>query len=160
MREQGDTLILRAHLARANPQWKALAAGDEALVIFQALEHYISPSWYATKAETHKVVPTWNYIIVQARGPVSVQDAADWKHAQVDALTSEHEQGRAEPWASVTHRSPSGGADRGIVGIEMTVTLAPPARRSTARTARKPIVRASSPGLRANAIRQVRPWRT
>jgi transcriptional regulator len=123
VREQGDTLILRAHLARANPQWKALAAGDEALVIFQALEHYISPSWYATKAETHKVVPTWNYIIVQARGPVTVQDAADWKHAQVDALTSEHEQGRAEPWAVGDAPEPFVEAQmRGIVGIEMTVT--------------------------------------
>lgn len=122
VREDGETLVLRAHLARANPQWKALAAGDETLVIFQSIEHYISPSWYATKAETHKVVPTWNYVIVQARGPVTVQDTADWKHAQVDALTAEQEQGRAEPWA--VQDAPEAFVDaqmRGIVGIEMRV---------------------------------------
>src|SRR5579871_477784 len=62
--ENGDTL--RAHMARANPQLDDLRAGAEALVIFQGPQAYISPSWYATKQEHGKVVPTWNYIVVQA----------------------------------------------------------------------------------------------
>ncbi len=59
---------LQAHVARANPQWRDLAVSKEALVVFQGVEHYVTPSWYATKQETHKVVPTWNYVMVQARG--------------------------------------------------------------------------------------------
>lgn len=59
---------LRAHLARPNPQWREIAHGAEPLVIFQSVDHYVSPGWYATKRETHKVVPTWNYVVVQVRG--------------------------------------------------------------------------------------------
>jgi transcriptional regulator len=67
---------LLAHVARANPQWKDLQVAEEALVVFQGVDHYISPSWYETKRETGKVVPTWNYLIVQARGrPRGIEDA-------------------------------------------------------------------------------------
>ena len=59
---------LQAHVARANPQWRDLQSAEEALVVFQGVQHYITPSWYETKRETGKVVPTWNYLIVQARG--------------------------------------------------------------------------------------------
>ena len=64
--------LLRAHVARANPQWRDLQQTNEALVVFQGPQHYISPNWYETKRETHKVVPTWNYLIAQARGRPSV----------------------------------------------------------------------------------------
>src|SRR5271166_2829175 len=60
---------LRGHVARANGQWRDLVEAPEALVVFQGVEHYVSPSWYATKRATGKVVPTWNYVMVQARGP-------------------------------------------------------------------------------------------
>ena len=80
--------ILRAHLARANSQLGDLAETNEALVVFQGVDHYVSPSWYATKAETHKVVPTWNYLIVQARGKPRVIEDAPWLRAQIEALTA------------------------------------------------------------------------
>ena len=86
---------LRAHVARANPQWRDLEQTDEALVVFQGPQHYISPSWYETKRETHKVVPTWNYLIVQARGRPRVTHDAPWIRDQIEALTASQEGGRA-----------------------------------------------------------------
>ena len=121
--EAGETLFLRAHLARANPQWREIAAGAEVLAIFEGRDFYVSPSWYATKAETHKVVPTWNYVTVQARGMARIDESPEWLRAQVGALTDAQEAGRAEPWA-VTDAP----ADfiamqmRAIVGVEIEVT--------------------------------------
>lgn len=114
--------VLRAHLARPNPQWQELQAGAEPLVIFQSVEHYISPSWYATKAETHKVVPTWNYIVVQVRGPAKVDDSRAWLHGQIDRLTRQHEAKRAEPWSVNDAPEPFVEAQmRGIVGVEIAI---------------------------------------
>ena len=93
-----DDNVLRAHVARANPQWRDLETAEEALVVFQGPQHYVSPSWYETKRETHKVVPTWNYLIVQARGRPRVTDDAPWLRAQIEALTNKQEAGRAAPW--------------------------------------------------------------
>jgi len=93
---EGNTLL--AHVARANPQWRDLETAEEALVVFQGPQHYVSPSWYETKRETHKVVPTWNYLIVQARGRPRVTDDAPWLRAQIEALTNKQEAGRAAPW--------------------------------------------------------------
>jgi transcriptional regulator len=90
---------LEAHVARANPQWRDLQTADEALVVFQGVDHYISPSWYETKRETGKVVPTWNYLIVQARGRPRVIEDAGWLRAQIEALTRKKESERAKPWA-------------------------------------------------------------
>src|SRR5271163_1704224 len=90
---------LLAHVARANPQWKDLQVAEETLVVFQGVDHYISPSWYATKRETGKVVPTWNYLIVQARGRPRVIEDALWLRAQIEALTRKKESERAKPWA-------------------------------------------------------------
>ncbi len=90
--------LLRAHLARANPQWRDLD-GAEALVVFQGANSYITPSWYATKRETGKVVPTWNYVMVQARGRARVVEDADWLRAEVERLTDERERRREHPWA-------------------------------------------------------------
>jgi transcriptional regulator len=114
---------LRAHLARANPQWRDLAGGGEALVVFQGAGHYITPSWYATKRETGKVVPTWNYVMAQARGTVRVIEDADWLRAQVGQLTDEREAGREKPWA--VGDAPEdfvAGQLRAIVGIEIAVS--------------------------------------
>lgn len=113
---------LRAHLARPNPQWQELKAGAEPLVVFQSVEHYVSPSWYATKAETHKVVPTWNYIVVQVRGAAKVDDSPDWLHGQIDQLTRQHEGTRAQPWSVNEAPEPFIEAQmRGIVGVEIEI---------------------------------------
>src|SRR5579871_2397093 len=90
---------LRAHMARANGQWRDLAAAPDALVVFQGHEHYITPSWYETKRETGKVVPTWNYVMVQARGLAKVVEDDAWLARQIDDLTRSREERRAAPWA-------------------------------------------------------------
>lgn len=90
--------VLRAHIARANPAWKALAAGGECLVVFQGPEAYISPTWYASKATSHKVVPTWNYAMVQVRGRARVVEDAAWLGQQLRALTALQEGALPEPW--------------------------------------------------------------
>jgi transcriptional regulator len=98
--EDGSSFgLLRCHLARANPQWRDLAAGGEALVVFQGADAYVTPSWYATKRETGKVVPTWNYVMAQARGTPHVFDNAEWLRAQIEQLTREREASREKPWA-------------------------------------------------------------
>lgn len=97
--EGGEHGVLRAHLARANGQLETLRAGGEALVMFQGPQAYVSPSWYASKAKDHKVVPTWNYVAVHCWGRPEVIDDAGWLRDQIGALTVAQEEGRAEPWA-------------------------------------------------------------
>ena len=94
----GPNGTLFGHLAKANPQWKTLAAG-EALVIFQGADAYISPSFYAAKAEHGKVVPTWNYLAVHAYGRAEVFTDPARLLQIVSGLTDKHEAGRAKPWA-------------------------------------------------------------
>lgn len=113
---------LKVHMARANGQWKDIAAGAPVLVVFQGAENYITPSWYAVKRETGKVVPTWNYAMVQVRGQARVHEDAAWLHAQIGALTDEHEAPRAEPWA--VSDAPERYIEaqlKGIVGIEIEI---------------------------------------
>jgi transcriptional regulator len=90
--------VLKVHLARANPQWRHLQERPDVLVVFQGLDHYITPSWYATKQETGKVVPTWNYTMVQAKGQAKVMDDV-WLAQQIEELTRMLEQRREQPWA-------------------------------------------------------------
>ena len=89
---------LRAHVARANGLWRELQAEAETLVVFRDVDHYVSPSWYATKRETGRVVPTWNYVMVQARGKARVIEDEAWLRGQIAELTRRHEGGRAAPW--------------------------------------------------------------
>ncbi len=96
---EGQYGTLYGHFARANPQWRDLADGSPALVIFQGAEAYISPSWYAAKAEHGKVVPTWNYISVQAHGRAEVFDDAERLLQLVSCLSALHEAERPQPWA-------------------------------------------------------------
>jgi transcriptional regulator len=113
---------LQCHVARANPQWPDLRTVDEALVVFQGAEHYVTPSWYETKRETGKVVPTWNYVMVQARGRPRVIEDAGWLRAQIEALTRKNEAGRAPQWA--VGDAPEdfiAGQIRAIVGIEIEI---------------------------------------
>jgi transcriptional regulator len=119
---RGPQGTLRAHVARANPVWREAAAGAPALVVFQGADAYVSPSWYATKAESGKVVPTWNYAMVQARGALRVIDDAAWLRRLVGDLTERHESRRAEPWQ--VDDAPADFIDanlRAIVGIEIEI---------------------------------------
>ena len=79
------------HSFRANPHWKDVASGDEALMIFQGPEGYITPNWYPSKAQHGKVVPTWNYAIVQAYGRPEVTENKDWLRQHVDELTRHYD---------------------------------------------------------------------
>ena len=96
--EQGANGTLYGHLAKANPQCAELASGAEALLIFMGEDAYISPSFYPSKAEHGKVVPTWNYIAVHAYGKAEVFTDAERLLAVVSALTDRHEGNRAQPW--------------------------------------------------------------
>jgi transcriptional regulator len=112
---------LKVHIARANSQWRDLQASPDALVVFQGADHYITPSWYETKRETGKVVPTWNYTMVQAKGRAQVMDDA-WLARQIEELTQALEQRRAQPWA--VGDAPSdfiAMQRRAIVGIEIEI---------------------------------------
>lgn len=114
---------LKAHVARANPQWRDLAESPEALIVFQGPEHYVSPSWYPTKQETHKVVPTWNYVMVQTRGTAHVVEDDEWLQRQIAALTLKQEASRADPWAVVDAPADFIAFQRkAIVGIEIEIT--------------------------------------
>jgi transcriptional regulator len=113
---------LRAHLARANPQLRELAAVEECLVVFQGPQTYVSPSLYPTKQETGKVVPTWNYITVHAWGRPRVMDDAAWIRNQVDDLTRHKEAERAAPWQVSDAPEPFLAAQmKGIIGLEIPI---------------------------------------
>ena len=112
---------LRGHLARANPLWRQ-AANQPVLAVFRGPQAYISPSWYPSKADTHKVVPTWNYAVVHAHGPLRVVEEAPWLHQLVSRLTAHHEHARPAPWA--VSDAPDDYIEqmlKAIVGIEIPV---------------------------------------
>ena len=120
---EGAFGTLRAHLSRGNPQWKALAASPEALVVFQGADHYVTPSWYPQKAVDGKVVPTWNYAVAQARGPARIIHDAAWLLANVAALTDQQEGRRPKPWAvSDAPEAFIGSQLKGIIGLEIELT--------------------------------------
>jgi len=119
---EGRNGTLYAHVARANPQWRLAPSGD-AMAIFAGPEAYVTPSWYATKQETHKVVPTWNYVAVHAYGPVEFFDDADRLLDVVTRLTDLHEQSRKDRWAVTDAPADFVKAQlRGIVGLRMPIT--------------------------------------
>ncbi|RRV09007.1 FMN-binding negative transcriptional regulator [Pseudomonas sp. v388] len=97
--EQGARGTLYGHLAKANPQWQDLATGCEALVVFAGSDAYISPSFYPSKAEHEKVVPTWNYLAVHAYGRAEVFTDAQRLRQLVSELTDKHESRRSQPWS-------------------------------------------------------------
>ena len=119
----GGPGVLRAHVARANPVRREARTDTESLVVFQGPQAYISPGWYPAKAEHGKVVPTWNYCIVQGRGALRVIDDAGWVHAFVTRLTQHHEAPQDKPWAvSDAPADYIAAMQRAIVGIEITLT--------------------------------------
>lgn len=118
----GSRPVLQGHVARANPLWREATPEGEVLVIFQGPQHYISPSWYATKAETGQVVPTWNYVIVHAYGRLGIKEDAVWIRQQMVALTAQQERGD-KPWQ--VDEAPQEFTERligQVVGIEIPVS--------------------------------------
>lgn len=115
--------VLRAHVARANPQWRELAATADCLVVFQGPQAYISPTLYPTKAESHQVVPTWNYATVHVWGRAQVVEDARWLRRQIDDLTQAREGNRPNPWKVADARADFVAAQlKAIVGIELAIT--------------------------------------
>ncbi|SOC18735.1 FMN-binding negative transcriptional regulator [Rhodobacter maris] len=114
--------VLRAHLAKANPQLAEIAAAPQVLIVFQPAEAYVHPGWYPTKAEHHRVVPTWNYAMVQVRGVARLTQDESFLRAQIDALTRAQEANRPEPWAVSDAPADFIAAQlRGITGLEIEV---------------------------------------
>jgi transcriptional regulator len=119
---EGPHGTLYGHVARANPQWKRVPIGD-AMAVFMGPDAYVTPSWYATKRQTGKVVPTWNYVAVHAYGPVEFFEDADRLLDVVTRLTKLHESARPDPW--VVADAPKEFIQsqlRGIVGLRMPIT--------------------------------------
>lgn len=92
-----DGLDLIGHVARANALWQRSQVGP-VLAVFGPVDHYVSPTWYPSKAETHRTVPTWNYLVVHARGELAIHDDRAWTRAAVARLTNAMESSRPEPW--------------------------------------------------------------
>jgi transcriptional regulator len=118
----GEHGALQGHLARNNMQWSEPAVG-EALAIIQGADAYVSPSWYASKAEHGRVVPTWNYTTAHVYGRLVIHDDPDWVSRQVRRLTGVHEAGFDHPWS--VDDAPErfiAGQLRAIVGVELVIT--------------------------------------
>jgi transcriptional regulator len=119
---EGPHGTLYGHVAKANPQWRMPPIG-EALAIFMGPEAYVTPSWYVTKQETGKVVPTWNYIAVHSYGPVEFFQDPERLLDVVTRLTNRHEKSRPDPWAVDDAPEDFIAAQlRGIVGVRIPVT--------------------------------------
>jgi len=123
LKDEAPYGVIEFHLARVNPHWKQLAECNEALMIFQGPEGYITPNWYPSKAEHGKVVPTWNYAVVHAYGRPEVMKENDWLRRHVTELTAQQERNEAKPWA--LSDAPDTYIDvmlRGIVGFRFAIT--------------------------------------
>jgi len=120
---QGPHGVLRTHVARANPVWQQIASDDEVLVVFRAADAYISPNWYPTKLETHKEVPTWNYVVVHAHGRAQIRDDVRYLRGLVGHLVKTQEASQPVPWKMAD--SPQAFIDeelKAIVWIDVEVT--------------------------------------
>lgn len=152
----GTTVV--GHLARANPQVAALRAAGRAVAVFTGAEGYVSPNSYASKAEHHRVVPTWNYEAVHAEGPVEMIDDAERLRGIVASLTDHHEAGSATPWSLDDAPAPFiAGQLKGIVGVVLRVEVLTGKRKlSQNRTPadREGVLRDAAPDLAA-AMRTV-----
>jgi transcriptional regulator len=129
--EDGPHGTLRGHLARGNPQWRELeasiaAGGDgagEALAIFDGPDAYVSPAWYEEKRLTGKVVPTWNYVTIQAQGTITTIHDPDWLIPHVGRLVARHEGFRSDPWSlSDAPEDYVRTQARAIVGLELRIS--------------------------------------
>lgn len=122
LKEEGGRFVLETHVARPNPHWQAVATSLASLAVFQGPQAYVSPSWYPTKREHGRVVPTWNYVAVHAHGPLVAVEEASWLRTHLDDLTTDNEAGRPAPWAvSDAPDEFIGKLTRGIVGLRLVV---------------------------------------
>ncbi|MFE5120044.1 FMN-binding negative transcriptional regulator [Streptomyces sp. NPDC056669] len=120
--DAGENGALIGHMARGNDQWREPAQG-EAMVIVRGPEAYVTPSWYPAKAEHHRVVPTWNYMIAHVYGQFVVHDDPVWIEAQIRRLTDRHEADFAEPWS--VDQAPAKFIERqlrAVVGVEVVIS--------------------------------------
>jgi len=120
---RGTHGVLQGHLARANPHWQRMGSGVDALAIFTGPDAYITPNWYPTKAETGKVVPTWNYSAVHVTGRLSIHDDIGWLAHFLRRLTDTHEAELDAPWS--VDDAPEdyiAAMARGVVGLELEIT--------------------------------------
>ncbi len=120
---RGEHGTLTAHVARANPVWQQCAGGADVMVVFRGVEGYISPSWYPSKHDTHRQVPTWNYEVVHAHGRLTVRDDEKFVRGVVARLTRSHEAAEPQPWKMGD--APPDYLDamlQAIVGLEIAVT--------------------------------------
>jgi transcriptional regulator len=123
--------VLRGHLARTNDQWRLPVLG-EAMIIVRGPDAYVSPSWYAAKAEHGRVVPTWNYVTAHVYGDIRFHDSVEWVDTLVRDLTDRHERDRAAPWS--VDDAPErfiAGQLRAIVGVEVAVTRVQAKRKAS-----------------------------
>lgn len=119
----GSLGLLGGHIAKANPMWTALTQTSQVLAVFQGPQAYVTPSWYPSKSEHGKVVPTWNYVTVQARGSLSFHTDETWLLEQVVELTEEREGPRGTPWqVSDAPAEYIARQLKGIVGIEIAIS--------------------------------------
>jgi len=115
--------VLSGHLARANPLWQAVRAEQPVMAVFHGPHVYVTPSWYATKAQACRVVPTWNYVVVHVHGKLRVIENAHWLRSHLAALTAQQEAAFEQPWQ--LEDAPTGFIDKlmqAVVGIEITIT--------------------------------------
>ena len=119
----GEHGQLIAHVARANPVWQRCPTGTPVMVVFRGAESYISPNWYPSKHETHRLVPTWNYEVVHAHGVLTIRDDERFVRRVVALLTRKHEAAEPKPW-KMGDSSPEfiNGMLQNIVGIEIAIT--------------------------------------
>ena len=122
-RKVGPWGRLSAHVARANPVWQQCADGADVLVIFRGNESYISPNWYPSKHETHRLVPTWNYEVVHAHGRLRVRDDEKFLRGVLARLTRVHEAQEPKPW-KMGDSAPEyiDMMLRAVVGLEIDIT--------------------------------------
>ena len=120
---ENDSLgYLQCHLARSNPVWQRMQGGARVLAVFQGPDAYVSPSWYPTKAETGRVVPTWNYLAVHARGSAQIIQDSSWLKHHLHQLTDQHESQMVAPWS--VDDAPTDFNERlveAVVGVEIKI---------------------------------------
>jgi transcriptional regulator len=122
-RTTGPMGTLLCHVARNNPVWQDVVTGAEVLVVFRAGDAYISPTWYPSKHELHRQVPTWNYIVAHVHGRITIHDDEGFVRRNVAKLTRKHEANQPEPW-QMAH-APKDYLDamfKAIVGLEIEIT--------------------------------------
>lgn len=121
--DESEHGTLQGHVARPNPVWSTFDPAADVIAVFQGPQHYVTPSWYPSKKEHGKVVPTWNYAMVQARGAMRTVEDRDWLIEHLTALSGQQEAEREEPWALTD--APADFTEKmvkGIVGLEISIT--------------------------------------